>query len=55
MLSSEPDMSERALTDDDWILFLASDGVWDELCESDILNHCAQFAQKYPADRKLYI
>lgn len=54
MVSSESDTSERAIADDDWILFLASDGVWDELSDKDIRNHCVNFAQKYPADRKCY-
>jgi serine/threonine protein phosphatase PrpC len=52
MISSEPEMADFALTDRDFLLFLASDGVWDELSTSDIREHCVNFVKKYPADRK---
>lgn len=52
MICSEPEMEEYEVSTDDWILFLASDGVWDELSTSEIRDHCVNFAKQYPADRK---
>jgi serine/threonine protein phosphatase PrpC len=52
MISSEPDMDNYKLSDNDWLLFLASDGVWDELSTTEIRDHCFEFANRYPSDRK---
>ncbi|KAI6176894.1 PPM-type phosphatase domain-containing protein [Aphelenchoides bicaudatus] len=55
MISSEPEMSQREITEDDYLLFLASDGVWDELSASEIKKHCGNFAHKYPADHYVHL
>lgn len=52
MICSDPEMDEHELSANDWILFLASDGVWDELSTNEIRDHCVNFAKKYPHDRE---
>lgn len=47
MISSEPEFSTRPLADDDYLLFVASDGVWDELSNDEILDACITYAKRF--------
>ncbi|KAI1721389.1 protein phosphatase 2C domain-containing protein [Ditylenchus destructor] len=50
MISSTPDTRTYTLTDTDYLLFLASDGVWDSLVEDEILLSLKEFVATHSAD-----
>lgn len=54
MVSSKPDTYTYSLTDHDYILFLASDGVWDNLEEEEIYKAIRTFVTEFPKERKFF-
>jgi len=50
MISSVPDSSVYPITDGDFILFLASDGVWDQLSEVEIFDAVQEFIEAHPRE-----
>ncbi|KAI1729183.1 protein phosphatase 2C domain-containing protein [Ditylenchus destructor] len=50
MISSTPDTRKYTLTDTDYLLFLASDGVWDSLVEDEILFSLKEFVATHSTD-----
>jgi serine/threonine protein phosphatase PrpC len=50
MVSAKPDIFTYQLSDDDYVLFLASDGVWDNLEEEEIFNSIRTFVTDHPIE-----
>ncbi len=47
MISSEADFSVVDITPDDYLLLLASDGVWDELNGEEVFNATREFVSTH--------
>lgn len=52
MVSPKPDVHTYPLTEHDFILFLASDGVWDNLEEEEIYEAIRTFIVDFPKESK---
>ncbi|KAI6188224.1 PPM-type phosphatase domain-containing protein [Aphelenchoides besseyi] len=55
IIVSDPEISTYDLTNEDWLLFVASDGVWDELSPSEIRDNCILFARKYEQNEHIHL
>ncbi|KAI6240842.1 PPM-type phosphatase domain-containing protein [Aphelenchoides fujianensis] len=55
IITSEPETDTYDLSDDDWLLFVSSDGVWDELEPAEILDDCIAFARKYEVEDHVHL
>ena len=55
-ISSDPDIIQRALDDNDQFIVMASDGVWDVLSNEDVAGLCvAAVREKVACDLSLHV